>query len=49
MISTSNGMVTKISARSIPTQGRNTQGVRLMNAEEGERVMEADIFPAKIC
>jgi DNA gyrase subunit A len=39
MISTSDGMVTKISARSIPTQGRNTQGVRLMNVGAGERVV----------
>ncbi len=49
MISTSDGMVTKISARSIPTQGRNTHGVRLMNVEDGERVVGVDIFPAKIC
>ncbi len=43
MISTSDGMVTKISARSIPTQGRNTQGVRLMNVEAGERVVGVEV------
>jgi len=43
MISTSDGMVTKISVRSIPTQGRNTQGVRLMNVREGERVVAVDV------
>ncbi len=43
MISTSDGMVTKISARSIPTQGRNTRGVRLMNVKEGERVVGVDV------
>ncbi|RJS71516.1 DNA gyrase subunit A [Methanophagales archaeon] len=43
MISTSDGMVTKISARSIPTQGRNTQGVRLMNVGAGERVVGVEV------
>ncbi|MCW3128779.1 MAG: DNA gyrase subunit A [Methanophagales archaeon] len=43
MISTSDGMVTKISARNIPTQGRNTQGVRLMNVEAGERVVGVEV------
>lgn len=43
MISTSDGMVTKISARSIPTQGRSTRGVRLMNVKEGERVVGVDV------
>lgn len=43
MISTSDGMVTKISARSIPTQGRNTQGVRLMNVGDGERVVGVEV------
>jgi len=43
MISTSGGMVTKISARSIPTQGRNTHGVRLMNVEDGERVVGVEV------
>lgn len=44
MISTSDGMVTKISARSIPTQGRSTRGVRLMNVKEGERVVGVDVL-----
>jgi len=43
IISTSDGMVTKISARSIPTQGRNARGVRLMNVEEGERVVGVEV------
>ncbi|MBC8520546.1 MAG: hypothetical protein H8D26_00925, partial [Methanomicrobia archaeon] len=43
-ISTSDGMVTKISARSIPTQGRSTRGVRLMNVKEGERVVGVDVL-----
>jgi DNA gyrase subunit A len=43
MISTSDGMVTKISARSIPMQGRNTRGVRLMNVRDGERVVGVDV------
>jgi DNA gyrase subunit A len=46
MIVTSDGMVTKISARSIPVQGRNTRGVRLMNVKEGKRVVAVDILPA---
>jgi len=43
MISTSDGMVTKISARNIPTQGRNTYGVRLMNVGDGEKVVGVDV------
>ena len=43
MISTSDGMVTKILARNIPTQGRNTRGVRLMNVKGGERVVAVDV------
>jgi len=43
IISTSEGMVTKISARSIPTQGRNTRGVRLMNVEKDERVVGVEV------
>ncbi|MEA2032812.1 MAG: DNA gyrase subunit A [Euryarchaeota archaeon] len=43
IISTSEGMVTKISARSIPTQGRNTRGVRLMNVEKNERVVGVEV------
>jgi len=43
IITTSEGMVTKISARSIPTQGRNTRGVRLMSVEKGERVVGVEV------
>lgn len=42
MVTTSDGMVTRISARSIPTKGRNTQGVRLMHVNDGERVVAVD-------
>jgi DNA gyrase subunit A len=47
MISTSDGMVTKILARNIPTQGRNTRGVRLMNVKRGERVVAVDVVEQK--
>jgi DNA gyrase subunit A len=46
MVSTSDGMVTKISVRSISVQGRNTQGVRIMNVKRGERVVAVDILSA---
>ena len=46
MITTSDGMVTKIAARSIPSQGRNTYGVKLMNVKKGESVVAVDIFSA---
>ena len=46
MVATSDGMVTKISVRSISVQGRNTQGVRIMNVKKGERVVAVDILPA---
>jgi DNA gyrase subunit A len=39
MLITSGGKVLRIRARSIPTMSRNTQGVRLMEASEGERVV----------
>ncbi|MDI6886004.1 MAG: DNA gyrase subunit A [archaeon] len=43
MVTTSDGMVTRISARSIPTKGRNTQGVRLMHVNDGESVVAVDV------
>ncbi len=43
MIATSDNMVTKIAVRNIPVQGRNTQGVRLMNVKAGERVVTVDV------
>lgn len=46
MVATSDGMVTKISVRNISVQGRNTQGVRIMNVKEGERVVAVDILSA---
>jgi DNA gyrase subunit A len=39
MLITSGGKVLRIRARSIPVMSRNTQGVRLMEASEGERVV----------
>ncbi len=46
MVATSDGMVTKISVRNISVQGRNTQGVRIMNVKEGEWVVAVDILSA---
>lgn len=43
MVTTSDGMVTRISARSIPMKGRNTQGVRLMQVNEGESVVAVEV------
>jgi DNA gyrase subunit A len=43
LITTSDGMVTRISARSIPVQGRNTQGVRVMHVNDGERVVAVEV------
>jgi DNA gyrase subunit A len=39
MLITSGGKILRIHARSIPVMSRNTQGVRLMEANEGERVV----------
>lgn len=36
---TSQGVIIRISADSIPVQGRNTQGVRIMNVAEGDKVV----------
>jgi DNA gyrase/topoisomerase IV subunit A len=46
MISTSDGMVIRFSANSIPIQGRNTQGVRLtkVNVKKGEKVAAVEGF-----
>jgi len=44
MITTSDNMVTKIAVKNIPVQGRNTQGVRLMNVKAGEQIVAVDIF-----
>ena len=43
MIATSDNMVTKIAVKNIPVQGRNTQGVRLMNVNPGERIVAVDV------
>jgi DNA gyrase subunit A len=43
MIATSDNMVTKIAVEKIPVQGRNTQGVRLMNVKAGERIVAVDM------
>ncbi|MEM2933858.1 MAG: DNA gyrase subunit A [Methanocellales archaeon] len=39
MLITSLGVIIRISANSIPVQGRNTQGVKIMNVAEGDRVV----------
>jgi DNA gyrase subunit A len=44
MITTSDNMVTKIGVRNIPVQGRNTQGVRLMNVKAKARVVTVDVI-----
>ena len=43
MIATSDNMVTKITVRNIPVQGRNTQGVRLMKVKAGNRIVAVDM------
>ena len=47
MIATSDNMVTKIAVKKIPVQGRNTQGVRLMNVKAGERIVAVDVVQAR--
>jgi DNA gyrase subunit A len=39
MLITSNGKILRMTVDGIPTMGRNTQGVRLMDTEDGERVV----------
>ncbi len=39
MLITSNGKILRMTVDGIPTMGRNTQGVRLMDTEAGERVV----------
>jgi DNA gyrase subunit A len=58
LLITSNGKVLRIRARDISVQGRNTQGVRLFDIEEGDKVVsfakvvereeEKEIAPEKI-
>jgi DNA gyrase subunit A len=43
MIATSDNMVSKIALKKIPVQGRNTQGVRLMNVKAEERIVAVDV------
>ena len=40
MIVSQNGILIRLSIRDISTIGRNTQGVRLINLEEGDRVID---------
>jgi DNA gyrase subunit A len=44
ILTSSNGMVTRISVRDIRVIGRNTQGVRLMSLQEGEKVVDVAMF-----
>ncbi len=39
LVITSMGVIIRISANSIPVQGRNTQGVKIMNVAEGDKVV----------
>jgi len=43
MIATSDNRVTKIAVRNIPIQGRNTQGVRVMQVNPGEQIVAVDV------
>ncbi|MEM2925362.1 MAG: DNA gyrase subunit A [Methanocellales archaeon] len=39
MLITTQGVIIRVSANSIPVQGRNTQGVKIMNVAEGDKVV----------
>ncbi len=39
MVTTSKGIIIRVPAKGIRVQGRNTQGVKIMNVEEGDRVV----------
>lgn len=39
MVTTSKGIIIRVPVKGIRVQGRNTQGVRIMNVEEGDRVV----------
>jgi len=39
MVTTSKGIIIRVPVSGIRVQGRNTQGVRIMNVEGGDRVV----------
>ena len=45
MVVTQNGIMIRISVQGISTIGRNTQGVRLINLDEGDRVIDMAPLP----
>lgn len=45
MVVTQNGIMIRISVQEISTIGRNTQGVRLINLDEGDRVIDMAPLP----
>lgn len=48
IITSSNGMITRVPVKEIRVTGRNTQGVRLMSLQEGERVVDiAKLSPSR--
>ncbi|MFO0842851.1 MAG: DNA gyrase C-terminal beta-propeller domain-containing protein [Gemmataceae bacterium] len=47
MLITTGGMVNRTHVREISVVGRNTQGVRLMNLHEGDRVTSLAIVAAE--
>ena len=45
MLVTQNGIMIRISVQEISTIGRNTQGVRVINLDEGDRVIDMAPLP----
>ena len=45
MVVTQNGIMIRISVQEISTIGRNTQGVRVINLDEGDRVIDMAPLP----
>ena len=45
MLVTQNGIMIRISVQGISTIGRNTQGVRVINLDEGDRVIDMAPLP----
>jgi DNA gyrase subunit A len=46
MLMTANGMMVRTPVDQVRVIGRNTQGVRLINLEEGDTLLEAVVVPA---
>ena len=45
MVVTQNGIMIRIPVQGVSTIGRNTQGVRLINLDEGDRVIDMAPLP----